>query len=469
MQLWQMGAGALAAKIRARALSCEEAVGAAVARMRAVNPALNAVTRDTGDAALATARAYDAALARGADLGPLAGVPVTIKDNVDVKGEATPNGMPALKDMIAPDDSPVVTNLRDAGAIFIGRTNTPELSLRAFTDNPLFGLTKNPWDAKLNCGGSSGGAGSAVAAGIGALAHGNDIGGSLRYPAYNCGVATIRPTMGRVPAFLPSAMAERPPAALLMSVQGPIARNVTDVRLGLEVMAKGDPRDPMYVPAPMRGPEPKRPVRVALSFASPTPRPLHPAVRAALETAAAQLRDAGYAVEEATPPDLQRVPYLWIELMLTEIELLQRAVVTQMASKDFLTWLDALYRAGKVLDHAGYMKGLMERIAILRRWQLFFEDYPLLLSPLSLDPPFPVNHDIASPETSQAVIDSLGYSVAMNLLGLPAGIVPVSLHEGAPIGVQLTATRFREDLCLDAMQAIEDRSGVLVERLWARG
>ena len=153
-------------------------------------------------------------------------MPVTVKVNVDTKGRATTNGMEIFKDTIAPDHSPVVSNLLKAGAILIGRTNTPEMSMRLTTDNPLHGLTRNPWDLQASPGGSSGGAASAGAAGFAAINHGNDIAGSLRYPATACGLSTIKPGLGRVPAYLPSAQAERGMLAQLMSVQGVICREV---------------------------------------------------------------------------------------------------------------------------------------------------------------------------------------------------------------------------------------------------
>lgn len=191
--LWSMGAVDTAAAVRARDLSCVEVVEAAIARMHATNGRVNAVTLDLADQARVAARQADTVAASGVALGPLHGVPVTIKENVDQKGISNPNGVKAYEGVIAPDDSPVVANLRKAGAIVIGRTNTPEFSLRFFTDNPLRGLTRNPWRDDVTPGGSSGGAAAAVALGMGAIAHGNDLGGSLRYPAYCCGVATIRP------------------------------------------------------------------------------------------------------------------------------------------------------------------------------------------------------------------------------------------------------------------------------------
>jgi Asp-tRNA(Asn)/Glu-tRNA(Gln) amidotransferase A subunit family amidase len=178
---------------------------------------------------------------------------------VDYEGRPNPNGVPAQMNIIAPSDAPVVRNLKKAGAIVIGLTNTPEFSFRGFTDNPLHGLTLNPWDPDITCGGSSGGAGAAVAAGIGTIAHGNDIGGSLRWPAHCNGITTIKPTQGRIPAYNQSAAAERPMLAHLMSAQGPLARSVADLRLALEVMSQRDPRDPWWVPAPLS----HRPVRAA--------------------------------------------------------------------------------------------------------------------------------------------------------------------------------------------------------------
>jgi amidase len=159
----------------------------------------------------------------------------------------------------------VTANLKKAGAIIIGMTNTPEFSMRGFTDNPLHGPTRNPWDSTITCGGSSGGAGASMAAGIGAIAHGNDIGGSLRWPAYCNGIATIKPTQGRIPAFNPSAAVERPLMAQFMSAQGPLAREVRDVRLGLEVMSQRDIRDPWWVPVPLEGPPLAKPIKLALA------------------------------------------------------------------------------------------------------------------------------------------------------------------------------------------------------------
>ena len=205
--IWRLSAADLATLVKSRKVSAREAAKAGLARLDAVNPKLNAVIDHRPDDVLKQADAVDAAIARGENPGVLAGVPVTIKANVDQEGFATTNGLKLQRDVIAREDNPVVANFRKAGAILLGRTNCPAFSYRWFTTNLIHGDTKNPRDAALTPGGSSGGAGSAVAAGIGHIAHGTDIAGSIRYPAYACGVAGLRPTPGRVPAFNPSAAA----------------------------------------------------------------------------------------------------------------------------------------------------------------------------------------------------------------------------------------------------------------------
>ena len=207
--LWRLSAVDLAGLIRSKKVSAKEAASAALARLDAVNPAINAVVDHRPEEVLAQAAPIDAAIARGEDVGPLAGVPVTVKVNIDQQGFATTNGLKLQRDVIAASNSPVIDNLRKAGAVILGRTNCPAFSYRWFTTNLIHGDTKNPRDPGITPGGSSGGAGAAVAAGIGHIAHGTDIAGSIRYPAYACGVHGLRPTVGRVAAFNAS-LPERP-------------------------------------------------------------------------------------------------------------------------------------------------------------------------------------------------------------------------------------------------------------------
>lgn len=255
--LWSLSAAAIAGGVRAGDFSAREAVAAALARMDAANPAINAVVERRDAAALAEAEAVDAARAAGRDPGPLAGVPVTVKAIVDVAGCATTNGLTILKDNIAGQDAPAVANLRRAGAVVVGITATPAFSLRWFTRSRLYGATLNPRAPGLTPGGSSGGAAAALAAGIGALAVGTDIGGSVRYPAFACGVHGLRPSPGRVPAHNAS-LPERHLGAQLMAVTGPLAREVGDLRLALAAMSAPDPRDPWQAPVPLEGPEAPR-------------------------------------------------------------------------------------------------------------------------------------------------------------------------------------------------------------------
>ncbi len=466
--IWRWSATETAAAIRGGRISCLEAVEAAIDRLQSVNQAVNAVTLDLSESARAQARRADDMVRSGVGLGPLHGVPVTIKENVDQKGVSNTNGVPAFADVIATEHAPVVANLLKAGAIPVGRTNTPEFSLRWFTDNPLRGMTHNPWKAGVTPGGSSGGAAAGVALGIGDIAHGNDLGGSLRYPAYACGLATIRPSLGRVPAFNPSAPAERPFGLQQMSVQGPIAREVRDVRLALSAMAAGDPRDPLWVPAPLQGPKPSEPLRVAVTK-TPAGIPCDPAVAAAVDLAADHLARAGYAVEITDPPLVAEIAACWRAILTTDVRLGMEAAIREHGSADLNAVCDGYLGGHEECDLAGYGAALTERITLQRAWTQFLEDYPLVLAPVSQVPPYAQGEDLKGPERVRQMLDEQSMLYAVNLLGLPASSVPTGLHEGVPMGVQIISQRFREDLCLDAAQAIETAVGVLSQQLWDRG
>lgn len=466
-ELWKLGALETAAAIRARKISALDAVGAAIDRMQAVNARVNAVTMDLSKTALEAAYRADRAQKDGHSGGALHGVPVTIKENVDQKGLANTNGVKAFAEKIAPDDSPVVSNLLKAGAIVIGRTNTPEFSLRWFTDNELRGRTDNPWSKDVTPGGSSGGGAAAVALGIGAIAHGNDLGGSLRYPAYACGVATVRPSLGRIPAYNPSAGEERALALQLMSVQGPIARSVRDVRAGLAAMSAPDHRDPWWVPAPLDGPVMPKPIRVAVTK-TPAGIPCDPAVATAIDRAAAHLEAAGYAVEAVDPPLVAEIAEAWRNILNTDLRMLTHGAIRDYGSPTINKVLGADTNEEPPLDHPSYVRALADRTRLLREWNRFLDRYPLVLAPVSQVPPFPQDEDLKGPERMKQMLDEQSMLYVVNFLGLPSAAVPTGLHDGVPIGVQIVGPRFREDLCLDAAQAIEDAVGVLAEKLWAK-
>jgi len=466
--IWQWSALETAAAIRSGAISSIEVTEAHIERMRAVNPKLNAVVVDLSEEALKAAKAADKARAKATELGLLHGVPITIKENVDYEGRPNPNGVPAQMKIMAPSDAPVVRNLKQAGAIVIGLTNTPEFSFRGFTDNPLHGLTLNPWDPDITCDGSSGGAGAAVAVGIGTIAHGNDIGGSLRWPAHCNGVATIKPTQGRVPAYNESATAERPMLSHLMSAQGPLARSVADLRLALEVMSRRDPRDPWWVPAPLIGPKLKGPIKVVLAKL-PGDMDVDPSVRAALRRSADDLERSGYRVSEVEVPDINGVWQTWCDIITNEVVVMQEASMLAVTSRDFHAAWNGMKAKASTLDLAGWMRATAARNTHIRAWQLFFEDYPVVLAPTTVKPTPGPREDTISPERVREIFwNDLRFISAINVLGLPSAVVPVTLHKGRPIGVQLIAGRYREDLALDAASAIEKRTGTLVRQLWER-
>ena len=452
--LWRWPAHRLTGAIRAGAVSAREATVSALDRVQAVNPALNAIVDLLPDEALAAADAADAARRRGDALGPLHGVPVTVKVNVDLRGRATTNGVVAFKDNIAADDSPVVANLRRAGAVIIGRTNTPAFSVRWFTDNDLHGRTYNPWSRAHTPGGSSGGASSAVAAGMGAIAHGNDLAGSVRYPAYCTGVLGLRPSFGRVPAFLPSAKEERPLSMAMMSVQGPLARHVADLRLALAAMSPGDSRDPWWVPAPLAGPAPPRPLRVAMTVQCHG-APADPAVVAAVRQAGAWLADAGYLVEEVEPPDLGEAHRLWNLVANDEARFFMWPAIEQLGDEGVRRAFGWMLADSPALDHAEHLRAFARRSTLIRRWQVFMERYPLVLGPVSGEPPFPWGLDVESADTMARVLRAQEFQFALPLLGLPGLSVPTGQVGAVPMGVQLTAPRFREDLLFDAAEVIE--------------
>jgi amidase len=457
-RLWALDAHDTATLIRLGRISAFEATRAALDRLHAVNPQINAITLALDDEALRTAQACDAARARGEALGILHGVPVTTKCNVDQAGLPTDNGAPAFKDLIAKEDSPVVANLKRAGAVIIGRTNTPAFSMRGHTDNALHGATFNPWDRRATPGGSSGGAGAATASGIGAIGHGNDIGGSIRWPAYCNGVYGLRPSYGRVSRINGSAPPGRPMSSQLMAVDGPLARSVRDIRLGLQAMAARDPRDNRWTPVPLQLEPARRPIMVAL-----VTRTEGPAVQAscwdAVRTVGKRLQAAGYHVEEVSPPDLHAVSELWHGIGTTEQAHLLAPRLQGSGDPSISTFLEYWWQLRKPRDMAGYMSAFIERDTLLHRWLMFFEDWPIVVMPSSTEPPVPAGIDIQGLDGCRRMLDALYFQLTLPVLGLPGLAVPIGMADGLPMGVQLTAARYREDLLLDAAEVLEAHEG----------
>ncbi len=465
---WRRTADEIRAAVAAGEVSAEQVMADHLARTDAVNGALNAITVRLDDEAMAAARAADAARAAGRPLGPLHGVPVTIKENVDQKGCATTNGVAAFADVVAGEDAPVVANLRQAGAIPFGRTNTPEFSLRYITDNPLRGLTLNPWKRDITPGGSSGGAAAACATGLGAIAHGNDLGGSIRYPAWCCGLVGIRPTLGRVPAYNPTQAEERPPTLQLMSVQGPLTRNVADGRLALAAMAGHDPRDPWWVPAPLQAPPPHHPPRAALAR-DPGGLGVAPEVADAMARAGDALADAGYRIAEIDLDDLMTTARLWMALLMAEVEEMMEAAIREHGSPRINRVIDNYQAAAELVydgDRPGgagpgaHMRNLAQRAGELRRWSLLLEEHGVVVGPVSCAPPLRQREDEQGPQRAAEIFIANRLTCAVNLLGLPSVAVPTGAPGGIPAGVQIVAPRYREDMALDAAAAVEARSAL---------
>ena len=449
---WRMTAVEIAALVRAKQASATEVTRDALARLDAVNPAINAVVDHRPDEALAEAARVDRAIAAGDDVGPLAGVPATVKINLDQAGFATTNGVALQRDLVAHEDNPVVANLRHAGAILIGRTNAPAFSLRWFTSNRLHGATKNPHDPRLTPGGSSGGAAAAVAAGIGAIALGTDIAGSIRYPAYACGIHGLRPSLGRIPAYNAS-LPERSIGPQLTAISGPLARTIADLRLALAALSQRDPRDPWWVPAPLAGPPvPKR----AAVCASPEGLETAPEVRAALEEAAARLARAGWEVEavETLPPlrepaELQKL--IWCaDGFADRLRLCERE-----GDAGALAFMTALQPLAETMDLEAFTQALTRRATLVREWQRYLDRAPLVLLPVSGELPFENDLDLAGREAFERVWRAQLTQLAVPFLGLPALAVSTGSVGSTPVGVQLVAGRYREDVCLEAAEIIE--------------
>ena len=456
MELWTLSAGELAQGIARKDFSSAEVVEAHLRRIEAVNPRVNAIVKVLAEEARGAAADADRKVAAGEKLGALHGVPFTIKENIDVAGLPTTCGVPALAEAIAPMDAPVVERMRRAGAIAIGRTNLPDMGLRMHTDSALYGLTRNPWNPARTAAGSSGGEAVALATGMSPIGLGNDIGGSLRNPANACGVAAIRPTQGRVPhaGFIPveeSLLAEQ-----LMQTNGPMARRVTDVRLGLSVLSGAHPRDPWSLDPPPDAPR-AAPVRVAM-VAEPFGGPTDPIVVKGVRDAGGALKDAGYEVVEAAPPRFEEVGAVWARFLIGDF-LSVRDQVEPIMGKDAAFFFRTAAASTPPLDAEGMSRLFVARDALARAWSQFMAEHPLVLTPVWTQLPFEVGFDVASAENVGATMQMSLPITAANLFGLPSACVPAGRDAvtGLPVGVLLTGRRMCDEECLDAAEAIEQR------------
>lgn len=455
-ELWRRSALELASAIAGREVSSTEVVQAHLDRIEATNASLNAVTRVLADDALLAAKQSDRAVAAGERLGPLHGVPFTVKENIDVAGSPTTQGVPALADNVPAVDAPVVERLRGAGAIPLARTNLPDMGLRVHTVSGLHGVTRNPFDGTKTAGGSSGGEAAALAVGMTPLGLGNDIGGSLRNPAYCCGIASLKPSSHRIPEA--STAPEEPfLAAQLMAVEGPMARRVADVRAAFRILAGPHPRDPFCAPAPLDGPPVAPPIRVAL-VPDPPGGSTTASVSSAVRAAGDALTDAGYDVVEVNPPLVEAAIETWMHWLIGELSIVKPLMAPLMLPES-VRFLEHIEDATGPVDLARHVQLLMKRHEIARGWTQFMVEHPLIVGPVWAGPPFDDGWDAASAANALATVELIRFVTPMNLLGLPAACVPIGLSDGLPVGVQIAGRAFREDLCLDAAEAVERRLG----------
>lgn len=458
-EYWRLSAGEMARRVASGEVTSRALVESHLARIEAVNPRINAVVRVLGDEALAAAAEADRKRWEGGSIGPLHGVPFTIKECIDVAGLPTTWGNPALAEAIAAGDAPVVERLRAAGAIPIGRTNLPDFALRPSTDSTLHGLTRNPWDHDRTAGGSSGGDAAALASGMTPIGLGSDLGGSLRNPANACGVVSVRPSAGRVPA----AAAVPGPEHItlqLMNVQGPMARTVADVGLVLEALIGAHPLDPWSIDAPLAGKPVAGPIRVAVMSSLPG-SPLEPAVADAVRGAADALANAGYDVVEALPPRYEEAIANWAELIVGDQRYGTEGMLPLLspdALRYFKFYLDSVPPFASSFDMSD---AFQRRHGIARDWSVFQDSHPIILGPTWTRVTPGHGYDIVG-EDLDALLETIWPVVPSNLLGLPSVCVPSRIDPatGMPIGVLVGGRRFREDLCLDAAAVIEAAANV---------
>lgn len=454
-ELWQLGALELAATIRAGEASSREIMEAHLARIEAVNPALNAVVRLL-DGALEQADEADAAVAAGRDLGPLHGVPCTIKDNIDVAGDPTTQGVAALEHAVAPLDAPTTARMRAAGAIPFARTNLPDFGLRVHTDSQLHGLTKNPWNPSVTAGGSSGGEASALASGMSPIGLGNDIGGSLRNPAHCCGIASLKPSAGVIPMATSIEPIDMPLGAQQMEVEGPMARCVADVRAATRILSGPHPRDPRSLPVNITDADFGNNLKVGV-LAEPPGGTTDPGIAAAIRDVGVKLSHHGHEVVEVVPPDYETVMLIWAQLLIAD----SRSQIDDLRAKmgpDGLALLDGFDQNLPPSEFPDVHRLHEERFRLMREWSSFFAETPVLICPVWAEPAFTHGADLDR-DQPDLTINTIRPVLAANLLGLPAAVTPAGMSNGLPVGVQVMGDRFTDHQCLTIAAEIEGLVG----------
>ena len=450
-------AKSIARAIREKRASAVETAQAHLDRIAEVNPALNAVVALASERALREARAADDAVAAGAELGPLHGVPFTLKDSIDTEGVVTTGGTLGRKGHIPAADATVAARLRAAGGILLGKTNTPELTLAAETNNLVYGQTNNPFDQSRTTGGSSGGAGAAVCVGGAAFDIGSDTGGSVRYPAHFCGIAGIKPNSGRVPRtghIVPHGLG----AVDSLTQNGPMARYVEDLALILPIISGPDWSDPFIAPAPLGDPADvdMSALRVCFYTANGIGDPT-PETAAAVRAAAAALEAAGASVAEDVPAAIAENPNLSNELSGGDGRAWTRRLLAKHGTTETHPWLTRrLARAEDDMVSVQEYSATLERVDAFRSAMLgFMRDYDVIVCPVAATPAMKHGESLKTENEPR-----MSYTSSYNITGWPSAVVRAGTSpEGLPIGVQAVARPWREDVSLAAAQTIEAALG----------
>ncbi len=451
----------IAVGIREKKVSPVEVVNAHLARAAALQPKLNAFVHLDAEGARKQARAAEAALMRGDGVGPLHGVPLTIKSCIDAAGWPTPAGSFLRKDYVPQMDAPLVARLRAAGAIVLGNTNTPEYLMAYETDNCLSGKTSNPWDLERSAGGSSGGEAAAIASGCSAGGVGSDGGGSIRVPAHFCGICGLKPTPGRIPAtgHFPGGGG----AFGWIGVVGPMARTVSDVRALFEVMAGPDAGDSLSAPVPVREVKEQdlRGLRVGVLVSDALGKAT-PETALAVERAASLLSERGFLVERKPLSGLDCAIELWWYFFGPVIANIIRegAVGQDEMMSPMLREYVALATAEMKLTYDGFLKACGERDRLRAEILQQMEEVTVLLSPVSAGPAFAHGEGNWRRGERENYRDTMRHSQWLNLAGFPGVAVPVGMsREGLPIGVQVIGRPYEEELVLAVAEAIERGRG----------
>jgi Asp-tRNA(Asn)/Glu-tRNA(Gln) amidotransferase A subunit family amidase len=445
--------------IRSKNVSPVEIVELHLKRIEAQQPKLNAFVHLDPETARQQARAAESLVLRGTQLGPLHGVPLTIKSCIDVAGWPCPAGSLLRKDYVAKQDAPLVTRLKARGAVLLGNTNTPEFLMAYESDNRLTGKTSNPWNLAYSAGGSSGGEAAAIAAGCSAGGVGSDGGGSIRVPAHFCGICGLKPTPGRVPST-----GHFPPGAGAFSwigVVGPMARTIADVRSLFEVIAGPDAGDALSAPVPIRAyRESDLPgMRVGI-LESDALGAATPETRAAVGRAAKSLAERGFSVEPFRLHGLDRALELWWFFFGQVIGNLLRQNVASHEDQISPMLREYLSHAtsGDAITLNQFTKACADRDLLRAEILRQMQDIPILLSPVSVSPAFRHGQGNYAPGTGYR--NTMRFSQWLNLTGFPAASVPVALSsEGLPIGVQVIGRPFEDEMVLSVAEAIEQSRG----------